>query len=271
MPYSYVINNPLKYTDPTGNEIDGGASWRAQQAACDAAYQDHMYEYTSWTTFLNAEKRDFFRDVMGPSGGGGGTSPTSSYFWVFSSRFEDETFVVSAKKVYYIDIFTGIKRYNYLNNDWTPYYQQKAQGGGGYPGINIYEGNGMSGGITVPPLGIFVEQGAGTDLKQHEYGHYLQYKNMGALGYYKNIALPSLYNAAENKFETWLFGKPVFSVPHSFYRTETDANRNSINFFGTSLDKSFNTYFPTNTQTTPFTWYERLGIYYMIACPTCPR
>jgi len=70
MPYSYVINNPLKYTDPTGNEIDGGASWRAQQAAQAAAYQNHMYEYTSWTTFLNSEKRDFFHDVMGPSGGG---------------------------------------------------------------------------------------------------------------------------------------------------------------------------------------------------------
>ena len=70
MPYSYVINNPLKYTDPTGNEIDGGASWYAQQAAWDAAYQNHMYEYTSWTTFLNSEKRDFFHDVMGPSGGG---------------------------------------------------------------------------------------------------------------------------------------------------------------------------------------------------------
>jgi hypothetical protein len=70
MPYSYVINNPLKYTDPTGNEIVGGASWYAQQAAWDAGYQNHMYEYTSWTTFLNSEKRDFFHDVMGPSGGG---------------------------------------------------------------------------------------------------------------------------------------------------------------------------------------------------------
>jgi hypothetical protein len=70
MPYSYVINNPLKYTDPTGNEIVGGASWRAQQAAWEAGYQNHIYEYTSWTTFLNAEKRDFFHDVMGPSGGG---------------------------------------------------------------------------------------------------------------------------------------------------------------------------------------------------------
>jgi hypothetical protein len=146
-----------------------------------------------------------------------------------------------------------------------------AQGGSsviGYPGINIYEGNGMSGGITTPPFGIFIEQGAGTDLKQHEYGHYIQYQKMGALNYYINIALPSLYNAAENSFERAMFGKLILSVPHSHYKTETDANRNALEFFGNSIDKSFNRRFPPNTKMTPFTWSQRLGLYYMMLNPT---
>jgi LysM repeat protein len=147
---------------------------------------------------------------------------------------------------------------------------QNAQSEGEYPGINIYEGYGMSGGMTTPPLGIFVQKGASQGLKQHEYGHFLQYKSMGALSYYKNVALPSLYNAAENSFENMLFGKTVFSVDHAYYRTETDANTRSQNRFGPN---SPITSWPNNGQTgsTPFTWSQRLGIYYTILCPTCLR
>jgi hypothetical protein len=93
---------------------------------------------------------------------------------------------------------------------------------------------------------------------------------MGALSYYKNVALPSLYNAAENSFENMLFGKTVFSVDHAYYRTETDANTRSQNRFGPN---SPITSWPNNGQTgsTPFTWSQRLGIYYTILCPTCLR
>jgi LysM repeat protein len=147
---------------------------------------------------------------------------------------------------------------------------QNAQSEGECPGINIYEGYGMSGGMTTPPLGIFVQKGASQGLKQNEYGHFLQYKSMGALSYYKNVALPSLYNAAENSFENMLFGKTVFSVDHAYYRTETDANIRSQNRFGPN---SPITSWPNNGQTgsTLFTWSQRLCIYYTILCPTCLR
>ncbi len=110
-------------------------------------------------------------------------------------------------------------------------------------------------------MGIFVENGAGTDLIQHEYGHKLTYDLFGADFYYRSIAPLSLYNSMENKFEEMLFGHTVFSVPHSNYWTETLSNSLSKDYFGKNIDKDFNRYFPTTTGTTPFTWYQRLIIY----------
>ena len=104
-------------------------------------------------------------------------------------------------------------------------------GGNKYPGIRIFEKSWMSGGISVPPLGVFVEKPAYPGLKEHEYGHYLQYKQMGVIKFYINVAFPSLVNATENRLEIWLFGQPTFSVPHLYYRVETDANSRAQNFF----------------------------------------
>lgn len=118
----------------------------------------------------------------------------------------------------------------------------------------------MSGGITTPPLGIFVEEGASVALKQHEYGHFLQYRKMGAVNYYMNVALPSIINEAENKLERALFGRTVFSVPHFYYRTETNANSQSQSFFGNGAPISS---WPgmNSTRRTPFSFPERLSLY----------
>jgi len=133
-----------------------------------------------------------------------------------------------------------------------------------FPGIQVYETSLLPEdyGVTLPPAGIFVGKGSGLDTKQHEYGHYLQYKDMGAGSFYWNVGLPSIYNVAENNLETVLFGKLTYSVDHRYYSVETDANQRALNFFGSSIDKNFNNYFPTNTRTTPYNWYERMWRYF---------
>ena len=101
-----------------------------------------------------------------------------------------------------------------------------------YPGIDVYQANSMSpmDGVTLPPVGIFVGSGASGDqnLTDHEYGHFLQYQEMGALAYYTKVAIPSIYNTTENKFENFRYGKLRYSVQHSVYQSETDANSRVI-------------------------------------------
>jgi|GEM_PF-3443414 RHS repeat-associated protein len=68
--YSYVLNNPTRYTDPTGNAYDGG-TWSQGAAATFAAnYNNHTAEYAAWEQFFNAEKADMMRELMPQSGGG---------------------------------------------------------------------------------------------------------------------------------------------------------------------------------------------------------
>lgn len=91
-----------------------------------------------------------------------------------------------------------------------------------FSGIRIYELSWMKKGMGVclPPLGVFVCGGASLALKQHEYGHYLQYKGMGFWRFYLNVGIPSLRSAIFNPQN------------HSTLEVEKDANRRAVAFFG---------------------------------------
>jgi hypothetical protein len=263
--YACFANNPIWFSDVNGD--DGTPSGGEPMMSCSSS------GVVVKSSKLNPDKKDDEEDEDGKKSSGGGGGGGGSGGAGAGPNNKNSAGADQLKK--YSPLLQaqgfGISDNGGGSGGGVGGNKGGAQGGSsviGYPGINIYEGNGMSGGITTPPFGIFIEQGAGTDLKQHEYGHYIQYQKMGALNYYINIALPSLYNAAENSFERAMFGKLILSVPHSHYKTETDANRNALEFFGNSIDKSFNRRFPPNTKMTPFTWSQRLGLYYMMLNPT---
>lgn len=91
-----------------------------------------------------------------------------------------------------------------------------------FPGIKVREckilKRGM--GVCIPPLGIFVHEGASVAIQQHEYGHYLQYQELGFLRFYFFVGIPSLWSAT------------LFPRTHNRQSYERDANRRSRVFYG---------------------------------------
>ncbi|MBK8292539.1 MAG: hypothetical protein IPK96_17955 [Flammeovirgaceae bacterium] len=143
-----------------------------------------------------------------------------------------------------------------------PKVGQQTQGGsatGNPPGLplGVVETSLMSGGITLPGIGIFVEPNSG-NLTKHEVGHYLQFlRDDGSyFKFYKNIGAPSLYNAIEQTFVKSVLGIDPSKVglSHDNFRTETDAN---ILMFGPEGHK----YYPTETKSSSLNWYQRLDVY----------
>ncbi len=83
-------------------------------------------------------------------------------------------------------------------------------------------------GLTIPQIGIITYQGAfskGLDLGliKHEFGHILQYRNVGIIKFYFGIGLPSLMSALKASFNK--------SYRHQTHLVEIDANRLSFNYF----------------------------------------
>ena len=109
---------------------------------------------------------------------------------------------------------------------------------GMFEGQYVYESkqlgtyaSGNYAGFTLPDQGIVVGDGVfssgkkgGLAMLQHEFGHVLQYRKVGAIDYYDVIAKESLLNCGYDK----LFGTNT----HSTYWTETWANYLSKNYFG---------------------------------------
>lgn len=113
-----------------------------------------------------------------------------------------------------------------------------------FPNIKVFESKLFKGGITFPGLGIVVCKREDMALIQHEYGHYLDYKNFTArygvvvafIIFYCFIGLPSLCNAIYDK---------LFKLKsHSFFYTETRADHLAKEFFGEKYltDIRFSTY-----------------------------
>lgn len=87
-------------------------------------------------------------------------------------------------------------------------------------------------GATVPDVGIIVGKGTytsgsdiGKELLQHEYGHVLQYKRVGAKAYYSVITPESIASASYSNYN------PLYN--HDSFWTETWANYLSKHYFGT--------------------------------------
>ncbi|MBU1067749.1 hypothetical protein KKE60_08175 [Patescibacteria group bacterium] len=76
-------------------------------------------------------------------------------------------------------------------------------------------------GMCLPPFGIYVNRNAPEHVRQHEYGHYLQYKEYGMAKYYLTVGLPSVISAATSA--------PGEHMKKNF---ERDASRRAVEHFG---------------------------------------
>ena len=297
--YSYVLNNPLKYTDPDGNsgvsvsgtnailspgssDFDPELNMLAQgQGMHHAQFNSEESEFTdetgkfllttiTWTQGHNANIRYFDDDKLG-----------RGYYETTES--ETKAVINSGSETFTTTPGAGNPDGNNRGLNLTPGgklfpTQTTGSGSNSFPGISIYQPSFMHGGITIPPIGIFVEQGKWLGLRQHEYGHYLQFRSIGAFKYYKEIAFPSIYNAAENELEHWLFGGNYLSVYHRFYSSETQANDLSKNYFPSNTPISTDPYWVgmKETKYSGFNWHQRLAVYYLamsyfeLTCPICP-
>lgn len=100
-----------------------------------------------------------------------------------------------------------------------------------FPNIKLFESNLFKGGITLPGIGIIVSNKKDIALIQHEYGHYLDFKNyktkygtiISLVVYYCYIGLPSLYNSIIDK----IFNRKT----HTFFYAETRADNLAKAFF----------------------------------------
>ena len=107
---------------------------------------------------------------------------------------------------------------------------------GKFEGVNVFENDLIMGdigkgsnlrGATFPGRGIIVSKGVltnggnqGKALLQHEFGHILQYREVGAKAYYSLIAPESLVSACRSEMK------------HDYFWTETWANYLSKEYFG---------------------------------------
>ncbi len=120
---------------------------------------------------------------------------------------------------------------------------------GKYEGVNVFEtdmlgicGEGTYSGYTLPGHGIVVAKGVYTlglkgdvGMMQHEFGHILQARKVGAFGYYSIIAPESIHSATTNSMNG-----------HRAFWTEKWANYMSKNYFGSSWNvvKTGYNYYP---------------------------
>jgi len=215
--YSYCLNNPLKYTDPSG-EI----GWAIINAVKDFLVNTFV---KSWTQGINAWTNgdNWHSTVMawkidvGLIKGSPGQI-LSRFFW------ETPQLAIGYGIGQVQNLFNGVKSVSYYGGATAVEYYSKDWG--------------------AFTLGSFIngERGLLADpnnwLFQHEYGHYLQSQSWGQ-AYLSRVGIPSLmstinYNDGNHNFQPYeqdancrafnYFNKNV----DGFYQTEAEYNMNSI-------------------------------------------
>lgn len=111
------------------------------------------------------------------------------------------------------------------------------------------------GAITLPGIGIFTDNYKDKYKLMHEYGHILQSQAVGVGAFYKYYGAPSLYNTIENSYEERTYGREYYSVPHDYFRTETDANSRAANYFGSKFTTDNIQYLRADLEQTKYSLY----------------
>jgi len=252
--YQYVMNNPLRYIDPMGLDtidISGGRSGSVRVGDwvnSNGNFYHITQDYFDWL------KNHGGSGVYGPevvvtrtrngnltsTGSTAGNAFTNNSIALFEMMYA--SMGAASDRAWQASLARAAMREqmrlfgNSMADEKMGIANRQAATLGkanqnNFPGINMYERDWMSGGITLPPAGIWVEKYSNNlKLKQHEYGHKLQFDEMGFLKYYSTVGIPSIYNTVENYFDEQ--SGLNLSAPHHYYHTETDANTRSQKYFG---------------------------------------
>ncbi len=101
---------------------------------------------------------------------------------------------------------------------------------GVFEGVNIYESSlfKKGHGLTIPQIGIITCPGVfskGLDLVliKHEFGHILQWRNLGSIKFYFEIGFPSLISA--------IIASLKKDYIHQNHSVEINANQRSYHYF----------------------------------------
>ena len=248
--YSYCLNNPLMYTDPSGYNWSPSEAWYAAIWMSLGKPEVNFVEvYTNLT-------QDGWHGSSNRGGSGGGWSPNlvakpervydpSTGKWqtrigntIYGYRWETTNYIKNNanycvnRKVFY-PISSKDGTVSYLMN---------------YHGVNYFLVKGIPGAIAVPELGVFMGKEMYDELvindpkqleaiTQHEYGHVLQYNSVGKDVYWGLLAPLSLASA-------------IFHAlglnDHNAFIVEVDANNRAVEYFGSEASSLFGTSdFPT--------------------------
>lgn len=214
--YSYCINNPLKYVDPSGNlflgtsitfggellktaVIGGGLDPTSKKARKNAWKEfDPTASWSKTNKAFKIDKGSFKTDPNKNFWGRSGEL-VSRYTWQAPQSF------IGKNSAQIHNFLGGVKSVDYYGG--ATVVQSKSEDWGAISLGNVIIGSSS------------IEANPNNHLFQHEYGHYLQSQSSGYI-YLTKFGLPSLISA--NKNDYW---------GHTEHWTEQDANRRAYRYF----------------------------------------
>ncbi len=255
--YSYCLNNPLKYNDPSGNQMalpteyrqlgvtrphyrinditdNNPAGWGGNGGALPTGSEgggggggDGFY---SWIEFWG-EVNDLRNSPYGGSSSGLGTT---RYFesqpeaflagYLYNDYHNSWNQTDGGSRSSAVNAFIELMTINSLTADKKGSAPDPGPGINDprYPGIQIFYVKGLDKGFTLPGIGIFVGNGDTEAHISHEYGHYLQSLYFGQEIYYNRIIPESLKNMS-------LYSLGIISNSE-YYNTLTEKNANTFSY-----------------------------------------
>lgn len=204
--YSYCLNNPLKYNDPTGEAIFGWFSgaisgfWRG-------VFQGENVFKSTWDGFRNSVKIDWGVFKGKP------LQILSRLTWELPQTIVGNTYSQYRNLTWSVDQVRYFDGATYIINE------------------NASKNNGVTLGnyINMNDKGKMPHHGKKFDPTQdnmymHEYGHYLQSQSYGLI-YLFNVGIPSLFSAmSEKELDNGY-------TTHDLRWYERDANKRASNYF----------------------------------------
>jgi RHS repeat-associated protein len=210
--YSYCLNNPLKYTDPSGE----------------------FFIVDSWLV-------GFFKGLFQKGGGFKDAWNTANKMAGNDAKIWGGLFISDSNKPWYGQIWEVVSRFTWqspqtLAGFVTSHAHNTFRLRGGVESVDYKYGatvlrtnSGDWGGVTLGSYIIgnnSIRADANNPLFQHEYGHYLQSQEAGLL-YTIKYAFPSILSAASAK---------RLGNDHQYFFSEQDANARAFKYFTNNIE-----------------------------------